>query len=38
VRRLAAAHGGSVHLASTENVGTCVTVELPLRCAERQAA
>jgi signal transduction histidine kinase len=38
VRQLAQAHGGMVHLASTENVGTCVTVELPLRCKVQQAA
>ena len=38
VRQLASAHGGTVHLASAENVGTCVTVELPLRAAVRKAA
>ena len=38
VRQLADAHGGTVHLASAENVGTCVTVELPLRAAAQQAA
>jgi signal transduction histidine kinase len=38
VRQLADAHGGTVHLASAENVGTCVTVELPLRAAVQKAA
>jgi signal transduction histidine kinase len=38
VRQLVDAHGGTVHLASAENVGTCVTVELPLRAAAQQAA
>ncbi len=38
VRQLADAHGGTVHLASAENVGTCVTVELPLRAAAQKAA
>ena len=38
VRQLADAHGGTVHLASQEGVGTCVTIELPLRGAAQQAA
>jgi len=38
VRQLADAHGGSVHLASQEGVGTCVTVELPLKAVAQQAA
>ena len=38
VRQLAGAHGGTVHLASQENVGTCVTVELPRRGVVQKAA
>ena len=38
VRQLVGAHGGTVHLASQENVGTCVTVELPRRGAVQRAA
>jgi signal transduction histidine kinase len=38
VRALVAQHGGSLHIASEEHVGTAVTVELPLLQAERLAA
>jgi signal transduction histidine kinase len=38
VRSLAAQHGGSMSIASTEHVGTEVTVELPLSQKARQAA
>jgi signal transduction histidine kinase len=38
VRSLAAQHGGSLAIASTQHVGTTVTVELPLSQKARQAA
>ncbi len=38
VRALADRHGGSLTIESTENVGTIVTVELPLSQDSRQAA
>lgn len=38
VRALAAEHGGTTRIISKENVGTEVTVELPLRPSARVAA
>jgi signal transduction histidine kinase len=38
IRSLVRLHGGSVHIDSKENVGTAVTVELPLAPAGRMAA
>ena len=38
VRALVSQHGGTLHIASTENVGTTVTVELPLAQPERLAS
>jgi signal transduction histidine kinase len=38
VKALVSQHGGSVHIESTENVGTVVTVELPRVQSARAAA
>jgi signal transduction histidine kinase len=38
VRALVSQHGGTLHIASTENVGTTVTVALPLAQPERLAS
>jgi signal transduction histidine kinase len=38
VRGLVREHGGTLHIESQENVGTTVTVELPLTLVKRAAA